>query len=180
MELPYEDAKLLPRRTPQATKPPQLQSVPFKDELFFVGWRFRRNDHSIDYTGTYKIITDSKHSSSASLIRVDPWPRIHGKKTIFRCWIYDNNPSKFLVLVMEPNSQTYGVFRTNGYMNRNITNWFQEEVWEELLILKRPLHKHNEFVSMALLHNALYLGTKSGDLHVIKELYQPNSKSSFS
>jgi len=174
LELPYEDAKLLPRRTPQATKPPQLQSVPFHDELYFVGYRFRRNDHYIDYTGTYKIITDSKHSSSASLKRVDPWPRINGKKTVFRCWIY-NNPSKFLVLVMEPNSQTYGVFRTNGYMNRNITNWFQEEVWEELLILKRPLHKHNEFVSMALLQNDLYLGTKSGDLHVIKELYQPSS-----
>ena len=181
MELPHEDARAISPRS----KPPHLEPIVFHDTIYFVGWRHRPPDTSDSYTGTYRIRGgdddeedggDSSRlsPSSPSLERIMPWPKLDGKPTQFRCWTTDSDPMKFLVLVVEPISGTYAVFRTNGYFKHESgeDKGNEEDVWEKALTIE-ALPNDDEFLAMTFLRNDLYLSTVKGDLHVIHEFYEP-------
>lgn len=177
MELPHEDARTISPRS----KPPHLEPIVFHDTTYFVGWRHRPPDTSDSYTGTYRIRGDDDEKeeedgsgsirlspSLPSLERIMPWPKMDGKPTQFRCWTTDSDPMKFLVLVVEPTSGTYAVFRTNGYFKKGD----EEDVWEKALTIE-ALPNDDEFLAMTFLRNDLYLSTVKGDLHNVHEFYEP-------
>jgi hypothetical protein len=186
MELPHEDARTISPRS----KPPHLEPIVFHDTIYFVGWRHRPPDTSDSYTGTYRIRGDDDDDdekkqedgsgssilspSSPSLERIMPWPKIEGKPTQFRCWTTDSDPMKFLVLVVEPMSGTYAVFRTNGYFKHESgeDKGDEDDVWEKALTIE-ALPNDDEFLAMTFLRNDLYLSTVKGDLHVVHEFYEP-------
>ena len=76
------------------------------------------------------------------------------------------DPNRLLVLVQEKKKKhgRAGVFRADSLQRGS--------VWEQTLVLE-ALPKDDSFVSMALLNNHLYLGTKRGNLYVVRELYKP-------
>eukprot|EP00977_Amphora_coffeiformis_P018953 scaffold6807_cov220-Amphora_coffeaeformis.AAC.21 len=94
----------------------------------------------------------------------DPWPKIdETARSELVAWTQDMDPNKLLVLMKEAQGLA-AVFRTDSLAG--------DPVWDRAILLD-PLDNGDEYISLAILLNDLYLGTKQGNLYVVREFYKP-------
>jgi len=143
-------------------RPPFLLPILHQDELVVVS----RSEEAPD--GKY--ITSFRLLGTEFVEDPFAWPTFEvGAPTTFVCSTPDSDPNRLLVLVQEKKKRgRAGVFRADSLQRGS--------VWELALVLEALPEDDDggdSFVSMALLNNHLYLGTKRGNLHVVRELYKP-------
>ena len=96
------------------------------------------------------------------LVPSDPWPKINDKQSELVAWTQDADPNKLLVL-MQCCQGVVAVFCTNSFQKERI-------VWERALLLERPLPDDDDYLSVTLLLNDLYLGTRNGNSYKVLQV----------
>lgn len=102
-------------------------------------------------------------------VPIDPWPKVvedDSTSSELVAWTPDtvDPKNRLLVLMKSRDNGKAAVFRTNSLAGG---------VWERALLLDQLLDEDDEYLSLALLLNDLYLGTKQGNLYIVREFYKP-------
>jgi hypothetical protein len=96
-----------------------------------------------------------------------PWPMDEAGGAALVAWAPQpadgDQPERLLVLTRAPDGQ--------ASVHRSADLWAGPDAWEQLAVLEA--RDDDPFVSMALLLNTLYLGTKQGSLYALRQLEQP-------
>ncbi|MCX4247898.1 beta propeller repeat protein [Paraliomyxa miuraensis] len=139
--------------------PPDGALVPIVLRDAMVIAAFSSNPGRGSHQGTYRI-------EGQAFVPDQPWPAGDGLELV--AWApqldADGGPERLLVL-MRATDGTTGVYRTAALAG-DATSW--EHVAE-----LEALPDGDQFVSMALLLGDLYLGTRAGSLHALRELDAP-------
>ena len=92
-----------------------------------------------------------------------PWPALADESAKLITWTADADPERLLVLMGTADGSA-SLHRTDD-LSKGAT------AWEELTTID-PL-EGDDIVSMALLNNDLYLGTRGGSLYALREIQEP-------
>ena len=109
------------------------------------------------YLASYRI-------SGRCLVQIDPWTKINGEKSELvgsldkRCRARQDVGN-----MMRCCHGAVAIFRTDS---------LKDPVWEDAVNL-RTLPDNDDYQSMTVLLNDLYLGTRHGNLYILRELYKP-------
>jgi len=111
------------------------------------------------HLATYQIEGAKFHTAT-------PWPQSPGEELTLLGWGPGSSDEHLLVL-MEASDRSVSVHQTDDLANMEIA-------WEHLAdIPASALPENDHFVSIALLRNDLYLGTRAGSLYALRELKLP-------
>ncbi len=121
---------------------------------------FSLNPGRGSYGSSYRI-------SGSVFVDDTPWPKLAGENAKLVAWGPDADPERLLVMMAASDGSIISIQRTDDLSEGAMA-------WQELATFA-PLDPQGSdaFVSMALLHNDLYLGTRKGSLYALRELEQP-------
>jgi hypothetical protein len=136
--------------------PPSLSLVPVIVGEDMVIANFSGDPGRGSYLSSYRV-------EGAQFVPDDPWPQVDGAAGELVTWAPDADPSATLFLFERPGGGA-SLQRT-----RDLSPGSND--WEELASLDAPMD--DEFVSMALLLNDLYLGSRLGSLYALRGLQAP-------
>lgn len=110
--------------------------------------------------GTY---LNSYRIQGVNFLPDSPWPQLDGSPAKLVNWVPDADPDKLIALFAAADGSA-SIQRTDDLSEG-------ADAWEELLVLDEL--EGDEFLSMALLLNDLYLGTRLGSLYALREIQNP-------
>lgn len=136
--------------------PPPGSLVPVVLGEAMVITAFSGNPGRSNYLASYRV-------KGPEFVVDSPWPALADESAELVTWAADADPERLLVL-METADGTASLHRTDD-LSEGAT------AWEELATIE-PL-EGDDIVSMALLNNDLYLGTRGGSLYALRGLHEP-------
>ncbi len=140
--------------------PPAGSLIPIVLGEAMVITAFSGNPGRGSYQSSYRI-------SGSVFVDDTPWPKLAGENAKLLAWGPDADPERLLVMMAASDGSIISIQRTDDLSEGAMA-------WQELATFA-PLDPQtgDAFVSMALLNNDLYLGTRQGSLYALRELEEP-------